>query len=181
MSYTISDTDYISSGNQLFDPNRLLSYTITDTDYISSGNALYDPVLNSVGGLLADYIGSTHALYDPTVINYAQYISDTDFIGSGNALYTPIVYEGVLWSAGHFRFENDDGTTLDNSTFIAGEDVNTTIDVDTNFRLRINWGSRTTNGPGTQFRCEVEFRVNSGDWTEVAAGEAVAPALSRTD
>jgi len=82
-----------------------------------------------------------------------------------------------VWVSGHYRFEDDDGT-LDGSTFLAAEDTTITQDVDSNFRLRINWGESAGQNQDDNLTAQLQFRINAGTWTTVGAATEIQYASS---
>lgn len=109
---TITDMTYISAATSLYDPSRILSYSVSDTDFISS--TVTTPLIGLAGTfavsdtdyiastvttplqaviasdvtLPADYIAPVTALYDPGVSG-ADTI-DAPFISSTASLYDPV-------------------------------------------------------------------------------------------
>jgi hypothetical protein len=69
----------------------------------------------------------------------------------------------------HFRIYNDDGSTINNATALAGEDINYSVPVDTNFRIRFEVANTGTAAVNIVRR--LEFREYSGGswgvWTQI--------------
>ena len=80
-----------------------------------------------------------------------------------------------VWQAGHFRWENDDGTTLDDSTFIVAEDTTTSYVTGTTgkIRLRHGFGETATGTKGNTFDPELQFKIGAGSWVTITGTSAV--------
>lgn len=65
------EADFISSGNNLYEPAVKLDQTLS-ADYISTGNNLYEPSVELEGGLSVDYISTGNNLYEPTLLQSEQ-------------------------------------------------------------------------------------------------------------
>ena len=76
------------------------------------------------------------------------------------------------WVSGHFRFEDDDGSVTA-STFLAAEDVDVNVALDTNFRVRMNWGDSAGQTASTSFKPELEYSRNSGAYATVGTSGVV--------
>ena len=77
-----------------------------------------------------------------------------------------------VWVSGHYHFYADDAV-LGSETSLANEDVSASVDVDTNFRLRINWGESAGQTEATSIAPYLQYRINSGSWVTVGAATAV--------
>jgi hypothetical protein len=132
-----------------------------DLPFISTGSSLHTPDVTAEGAS-------------------EQTITDLPFISSTTTVHLPVVGIPPWYVTGHSRYENDDGD-VEASTFIAAEDTAITQLVNSNFRLRFNWGSKIAKTLSDIFRAKLTYSINSGAWVTVSATSAVQYALSVHD
>ena len=77
-----------------------------------------------------------------------------------------------VWVSGHYRFYQDDAG-LGAATAYAAQDTSATVNTDTTFRLRLNWGESANQTAGTSIAPYLQYRINSGSWVTVGAATAV--------
>lgn len=88
----------------------------------------------------------------------------------------PVIAGGTTaaFTQSHARFRNDNGTEA-TATYLALEDANATLLVDTNYRIRIQV-DETAGGGSNNFTGVLRYSHNSGAYTAVSASSAVVRA-----
>jgi hypothetical protein len=170
-SQTISDTDFIASGNTLYEPASVKSIVKFTAAFIAATSALFSPDVTSTHKITdVGFISSTATTYLPAVTisgGGSQTINDTDFIGSGNTLYEPVaVLKGTLQGGGTFAryFMNEAGSGTSPTDLIDASGVATLVDLPITYNSLAYFTAGTGKGL---------------DWTSnVSSGRATTTLLS---
>lgn len=78
----------------------------------------------------------------------------------------------------NFWFGDDDGTDETDNTFLGSKNSNQTLNVDTNYRIRV--GVSNTGAKADAIQLQLEYNHNSGGWNPVNASSSVVQMAAST-
>ena len=82
-----------------------------------------------------------------------------------------------VWNIEGFRYRNDDGTET-TATWVYNENTDGTLEVDTNYRMRLDVDAEHTAGGSFALTPTWQYQLNGGTWTAITGSSSVVKAVT---
>jgi hypothetical protein len=81
------------------------------------------------------------------------------------------------WNIEGFRYREDDGTET-TATWVYAQSTDGTLEVDTNYRMRLDVDAEHTGGGSFAITPTWQYRLNAGTWTAITGSSSVVKAVT---
>jgi len=147
---------------------------ISSTGSITAGTG-YTATGTIVNGTTSNGCGSEISTSDTPTAGTSVSAGFTLGSGSRYIVIMSLVYSGSSFIQEHYMFYNDDGTTINNSTALAGSLVTAAqdtafYDIETSTKLHIRIEVANTGTVAGNITRRLEFSEDGGAWTQITTG-----------